>query len=295
MHRITLTLLFTLYLLSGNSSEILASDIKTIKGEATWYDDGTMSRIDCMRHALESARINALAKNFGTIVSQNIIQSDVIRNDRETNDFLSLSATEVKGEWISDDGEPEYEFSRDSEQNLIVTCRVKGKARAISNEEIAFKALVLRNGNQECHADTHFKDGDEMKLLFNAASDGYLNVYLQDANGVVFCLLPYPRDSKSEVRVKKDHEYLFFSRGNNDFGPAEEVILTAPENVEYNRFFVLFSPRPFSRPVMQCGEEGIPKMNSDEFSKWLVKTRRNDSKLGVKAINIIIQPKNSSN
>ncbi|MDE6811543.1 MAG: DUF4384 domain-containing protein, partial [Muribaculaceae bacterium] len=239
-------------LLPAGFSSVIARDaeVKTVSGEGTWYDDGNRSRKECMRLALESARIDALAKNFGTIVTQDIVQSDKVVNGRETNDFLALSSTEVKGEWISDDGQPEYEFSHDAEENLIVTCRVRGKARAITNEDVAFKALVLRNGERENNADTRFYDGDEMKILLNAASDGYVNVYLQTDEGTVYGLLPYPRDSKSEVRVKKDRDYLFFRAGDNEFGPSDEFILPASDNKEYNRIFVLFSPSPFSRPVM---------------------------------------------
>lgn len=266
------------------------TDIKTVSGEATWYDDGTLSRVDCMARALEQAKINALSKEFGTIISQDIIQSDRIVNGREANDFLVLSATEVKGEWISEIGEPRYEFSRDANENLIVTCHVRGTARAISNESVAFNALVLRNGEQERYADTRFYDGDEMKLLVNAAADGYLSVFLQDEKGRVYGLLPYTRDSKSEVKIKKDRNYVFFKENDKEFGPSDALIMTAPDNREYNRLFVLFSPSPFSRPVMQTGPEGIPSIKSEEFSKWLVKVRRNDRQMGVKAINIEILP-----
>lgn len=266
------------------------AEIVDVKGESTWYDDGTMSKVECMRRALENARLDALSKKFGTIITQDILQSDRVVNGRETNDFLSLSSTEVKGEWVSDVGEPEYEFSRDAQENLIVTCRIKGKARAISNEEVAFQALILRNGEREANADTRFRDGDEMKLLFNAAADGYVNVYLEDESGMVYCLLPYPRDSKSEVRVKKDRNYIFFRPNDNEFGPSDEMIMTASDNKEYNRIFVLFSPSPFSRPVMMSDASGLPSIKSADFSKWLIKTRRNDSRLGVKAINIEIEP-----
>lgn len=274
-----------------SSQPLLAAtpEIKTVSGEATWYDDGTLSRVECMRRALEQAKINALSKEFGTIISQDILQSDRVTDGRETNDFLSLSATEVKGEWISDIGEPTYEFSRDANENLIVTCHVKGKARAISNESVEFEALVLRNGEREANADTRFRNGDEMKLLVNAAADGYLSVFLQDETGNVYGLLPYPRDSKSEVKIKKDRRYIFFKENDNEFGPSDGVIMTAGDNKEYNRLFVLFSPSSFSRPVMQTGTEGIPSMKSGDFSKWLVKARRNDPRMGVKAINIEIE------
>lgn len=266
-------------------------DVRDVTGEATYYDDGTLSRVECMRRALEQARIDALAKEFGTIISQDILQADNFSNGRETNDFLSLSSTEVKGEWIADLGEPVYKFSRDKDENLIVTCRIRGKAKAISNSSVSFEAIALRNGENASNADTRYHDGDEMKLLFNASSDGFLCVFLQDESGKTYGLLPYPRDSKSEVKVKKDRQYLFFTGKDKEFGPSEELLLTAPDKREYNRLFVVFSPSRFSRPVMSTGPEGIPSLRSEDFSEWLIKARRNDNRMGVKAINLEINPK----
>lgn len=272
-----------------------ASDIVNVSGEATYYDDGTKSKVECMRLAAEQARIDALARKFGTIVSQDILQTDRISGNREHNDFLALSSTEVKGEWVADDGKPEYTFSHDAHDNLIVTCKVKGKAKEISNEAAAFEAKVLRNGTDLRNADNLFRDGDDMFLYFRGAVDGFLAVFLQDENEDVYLLLPYPRDTKTRVPVSKDRDYIFFSRehdkGGDKYGaPVEEMVMTAPDRAEYNRLFVVFSPDYFSRPVMNASA-GLPVMKAEEFNKWLVKARRNDSKMGVKAMNLQIAPK----
>lgn len=272
-----------------------ASDIVSVSGEATYYDDGTKSKVECMRLAAEQARIDALARKFGTIVSQDILQTDRISGNREHNDFLSLSSSEVKGEWIADDGKPEYTFSHDAKDNLIVTCKVKGKAKEISNEAAAFEAKVLRNGTDLRNADNLFRDGDDMFLYFRGSVDGFLAVFLQDENDDVYLLLPYPRDTKTRVPVGKDRDYIFFSRehdkGGDKYGvPVEEMVMTAPDGAEYNRLFVVFSPDYFSRPVMNASA-GLPVMNAEDFNKWLVKARRNDTKMGVKAMNLQIAPK----
>ncbi|MBD5302673.1 MAG: DUF4384 domain-containing protein [Bacteroides sp.] len=273
----------------------VASDIVTVSGESTYYDDGTKSKVECMRLASEQARIDALAKKFGTIVAQDILQADRIKGNREQNDFLALSSTEVRGEWVADDGEPEYEFSHDSKSNLIVHCKVKGKAKEISNESPAFEASVLRNGTDTRNADNLFRDGDDMYLHFRGSADGFLSVFLEDETGNVYLLLPYPRDSKTRVAVKRDQDYVFFSpdheiKAGGNGSVVEELMLTAPDNAEYNRVYVVFSPESFSRPVMDTGS-GLPMMKSGEFNKWLLKARRNDSKMGVKVMNIMISPR----
>lgn len=269
-----------------------ATKAKNVTGETTYYDNGHHSRVECMRLAAEQARIDALAKEFGTIVTQDIVQTDRISSGRETNDLFALSMTEVKGEWLGDTAEPEYDFSIGTDGNLVVRCRVRGSARAITNEAIAFETKVLRNGTRAANADTRFRDGDEMYLYFLGSSDGYLSVWLEDESRTVYNLLPYPRDPKNEVKVKRYAEYTFFnpSLGKGEFGPEEELVLTAPDHPEYNRLYVVFSPAPYSRPAMSA-TGGLPSLTTEDFTRWLMKVRRNDPKLGVKSINIEIEPK----
>lgn len=290
-NKIRLVLLFLFNIMIGITAR--GADVVSVSGLATYYDDGTHSRVECERLAAEQARIDALAKKFGTIVSQDILQADRIVGNREQNDFLALSATEVKGEWIADEGKPEYEYSRDAKENLIVTCRIKGKAKEISNEAAAFDALVLRNGTRKANADNRFRDGDDMFLYFNTPVNGFLSVFLEDEEGKVYLLLPYPKDTRTRVAVKKDTEYIFFSPdhvGDQIGADVEEVYLTGSDHTEYNRVFVVFSPEYFSRPVMDASQ-GLPVMKSEEFNKWLIKSRRNDSRMNVKSMNLQIMPK----
>lgn len=272
----------------------MAADNKTVevKGETVFYDDGSHSRIECMRLAAEQARIDALASKFGTTVSQNLLQTDRISSGREHNDFLSLSSSEVRGEWVADIAEPEYEFSTDENHNLVVVCRVKGYAKPISNESAEFEALALRNGALRGNAETRFVDNDDLRLLFSSPADGYVAVYLEDESRSVYELLPYPEDNKSFLKVRRGKEYIFFDMklADPDCGPAREIYLTAPDALEYNRIYVVFSPEPFSRPASAKapGEMGV--ISSKDFNRWLAKARRNDPKMGVKSINIQISP-----
>lgn len=289
MHKISKILLgIALLAVPGIS---FSADIVSVKGESTFYDDGTHSKVECMRLALEQARVDALAKKFGTIVSQDILQSDRVQGNREKNDFLALSSTEVRGEWVADEGEPEYKFERDRDENLIVTCIVRGKAKAIDNESAQFNSQVLRNGTDSRNADINFNNGDAMFLDFQSGEDGFLAVFLEDEQKNVYQLLPYSSDQKSRIPVKKGPRYVFFSPSHGMKGEVvDELILTADFNTEYNRVYVLFSPDQFSVPVMNRDPGQLPWMNSEDFSKWLVRTRKNDPKMGVKAMNLIISP-----
>lgn len=277
------------------AAAVAAPPIKTVKGEFTYYGDKTTSPAECKRLALEGARLDALSREFGTIVTQDVMQADRIDSRGETNKFLSLSSTEVKGEWIADDGDPVFDISLDKEDNFVVHCVVKGKAREISNESTDFKALVLRNGTKENNASSDFYDGDNLYLYFTAPVDGFISVFLSLEDGNVYQMLPYLSDTKGEAKVKKGYDYVFFdpTKAEGDFGVPNQFAIATDGVIEFNKIYVVFSPSYFAKPVMRArnGVEELPSLSEADFSKWLVKTRRYDPKLGVKQMNLKIYPK----
>ena len=270
-----------------------APAIKTVKGEFTYYGDGNASPADCKRLALEGARLDALSKEFGTIVTQDVLQSDRIDSGGETNKFLSLSATAVKGEWIADDGEPEFDITLDADGNMVVRCKVKGKAREISNESVDFDTMVLRNSPTKNAASTEFYDGDRLYLYFCAPENGFVSVFLTLYDGNVYQMLPYEHAASHEAKVKKGYDYVFFddTKAVGDLGEVDPFEISCPDGVEFNKIYVVYSPSYFARPVMHRMDNGMDGMTEDDFSKWLVKTRRNDPRLNVKQMNLKIYPR----
>lgn len=261
-----------------------------VMGTYTYYAKDSESLAVAKQKALEGARAEALKQRFGTIVQQNTMQSSSVRDGREDIHFLELSSTESMGEWISDNGTPDQKCDFDSDGKLYVVCTVKGKARAITNEASEFKATVLRNGTDLRHADNFFKSGDQMYLDFTAPSKGYVTVFLADESGQVFQMLPYPRSHIDEVKVERNKEYKFFDPASGgEFGEVQEMLLTAEDGEEFNQIYVLFSPNIFSMPAMHMNPGDVPpSMSQEEFSKWLLKVRRADSRMGVSKINVTI-------
>lgn len=270
-----------------------APPIKTVTGEYTYYGDGTTSPADCKRNALEGARLDALAKEFGTIVTQDVMQADRIDSNGETNKFLSLSSTGVKGEWIADDGEPQYDVTLDNEGNMVVHCKVKGKAREISNESVDFEAYVLRNAPLRQAASTDFYNGDKLYMYFCPSEDGYVSVFLSLEGGKVYQMLPYLNGNSGEAKVKKGYDYVFFdvTKAEGDFGDIDPFVITCPDAIEFNKIYVVYSPSYFARPIMKMGDQRLYEMSEEDFTKWLVKTRRNDPRLNVKQMNLKIYPR----
>ncbi|MCH5247624.1 MAG: DUF4384 domain-containing protein [Muribaculaceae bacterium] len=270
-----------------------ADDIKTVTGEYTFYGDRNHSPEECRQLALQYARINALAKAFGTEVTQGTVSVQGSNRDGEFDDFMIFSETEVKGEWIADVGEPVYETpGLDTDGNYIVKCIVKGKAKAISNETAVFNATVLKNGTEKRFASTSFKPDDELYLAFQSPSDGYIAVYVVDNNRDVYCLLPYRGNSAGQMPVKHNEEYVFFdsNRVYKDAGEVDEMIITDSGYNEIMQVYVIFSPNPFVKSVDRYGGENMPRMLSyDDFAKWLVNARKKDRKMGVKIMNLNIK------
>lgn len=268
------------------------SKVKKVQGQFTYYADKTDSPASAKRKALEGARLNAISSEFGTIVSQDVLQADRMGADGESTKFFSLSASEVKGEWIADDGEPVYETSLDKDDNLVVVCRVKGTAKEITNEAIDFEAMALRNGTTKGNASTDYHDGDNLFLYVSTPCDGYLGVYLLDESENVITMFPYSQDPNQEGKLKKGYDYILFdpSKAEGNFGEIDAFGIAAPEDIEFNKLYVVFSPSAFSRPMARTGEDGLRRIAEDDFSKWLVRSRRNDPKMGVKQINLKLHP-----
>lgn len=277
------------------SSICASAQIKDVSGSFLYIASPSESRLDAAAQALRHARIDALAREFGTIVSQDIMQSETVVNDRESTLFFSNNETQVKGEWIADTAEPKYEYAMDSEGNLTVRCTVRGRAKPISNEAVEFAAECLRNGTTRQHADTRFRPGDDFFVHFEAPVDGYVAVFLEDLNGNVFTLLPYIESPTGEAKVKKNYDYIFFDpKRQSTFGKVDALKMTLDGDRELNKVYIIFSPNAFSKPVDHSGGlnmagDTLPRMQSRrEFNDWLIKTRRKDPKMAVKSMNIEI-------
>ncbi|MCH5221031.1 MAG: DUF4384 domain-containing protein [Muribaculaceae bacterium] len=265
--------------------------VRVVSAEYTFYGDGNHSPADCRREALQGARLAAIAKEFGTTITQSVVSDEVVNARGENTFFRSLSETEVKGEWLEDIGEPVFTPAFDGDGNLIMTCFVKGRAREISNKAPDFQVSILRNGTDLRYADTRFNSGDDMRLYFKAPVDGYMAVYLTGEDNMAYTMLPYTASPDGYVKIKHGREYVFFDAKKGDalHGEVDEMQLVTDEQLERDRFYILFSPQPFIKANDSFSGDNLPRsLPFAEFSSWLAKTRKNDPSLGVKTIDITI-------
>ena len=274
---------------------VFAQRVKTVEGEYTYHAPENVTIEQARRIALERAKIQALADEFGTIVQQQNITRVENSNGESTTDFFSVGGSEVKGEWLADEDEPEYEI-RYEDNMLVVTCRVKGKARELVSAKIDFQARVLRNGTEDKFEDSEFYAGDDLYLSFLSPVKGYVAVYLIDADRQAYCLLPYRSQSEGAYVVEDDRRYVFFSAKDvpqQERAFVDEYNMTCDKDEEHNLIYVVFSPNEFTKAVDRAADsEILPRqLSHKELQEWLAKCRKYDKEMNVQSFPMTIKKK----
>ena len=282
---------FVLLLISIFSSTVFAQKVVTVEAEYIYHVPENVALETAKRTALDRAKIQAIADEFGTIVSQSNTTRIENKNGSSQVDYLSIGGSEIKGEWIETIGEPEYAISYEQGM-LVVTCRVKGKAREIVAAQIDFKAKVLRNGTEDKFEDDNFRSGDDLYLSFQSPIKGNLAVYLVDADRQAFCLLPYRNQTEGIYPVKANQPYLFFNERlapQTERSYVDEYNMTCERSSEHNQIYIIFSPNQFAKAVDNNANEALPRQLSyEDFNKWLVKCRKYDKDMNLRMIPITI-------
>lgn len=277
---------------------IFSQTIKTVEGEYTYYAPENVTIEQAKRTAVERAKIQALATEFGTIVSQSSTTSIANINGESSTNVLVLSGSDVKGEWIEDLGEPKVQVNYEGDM-LVVTAKVKGKAREILSAGVDFTSKILRNGKEDKFESDDFKNGDDLYLAFQTPAKGYLAVYLVDAENMAYCLLPYRNQTDGIYPVNANQRYLFFCPEEAPEGEralVDEYALTCERQMEYNYIYVIFSRNQFTKANDAAsnkqidGYAGAPReLSYEDFQKWLSKCMKHDAEMNMKKIPIIIK------
>lgn len=281
----------TIILLLILSSTVFAQKLKTVEGEYTYHAPENVTMEQAKRTALDRAMIQALADEFGTIVSQSNTTRVENKDGQSNIDFLSIGGSEVKGEWIETIGEPIYNIRYEGDM-LIVYVKVKGYAREIVSAGIDFQAKVLRNGTEDKFESDQFRSGDDLYLSFLSPVSGYLAVYLIDANYQAYCLLPYRNQTDGIYPIKANQRYLFFNikeAPQQERHYVDEYVMTCERGTEQNQIYIIFSPNQFTKAVDGYLQDYIPRQLSfEKFNRWIVKCRKQDKEMTMKMVSITV-------
>lgn len=265
-----------LALLALVALSVYSQKVKSVSATYTYHAPETMSMEDAKRVAIERAKIQAIADEFGTVVSQS--NSTVVSNQNGESDtqFFSLGGSDVKGEWISDEKEPRLAITY-VDNALVITAEVWGKARETKRAEYELSILTLRNGVES----EIFKNNDRFSVTFRSPVNGYFSIWLADDKlHQVYCLLPYDNAGGEAREIHSREEYTLLSTADPEYPYREETILTAETERDVNRLIFIFSTKKFTMPLTDVGEY-VPELTTQKFEKWLQKNRVKDENMYV--------------
>lgn len=269
MKRYCISIVLLLFSLS-----VTAQRAVNISGEYTYIAPNNISIEQAKAKAIEYAKLEALASEFGTIVSQTNMSTTKNINGESQTSFSSIGGTETKGEWIADTKKPEINIITEN-NTIVITAKVWGKAREIKKSDIDLFIQTLCNDMES----ESFKNNDRFAIRFKTPVQGYFSIFLIDDNvETAYCLLPY--DSGKGNAVERNKEYEFLSTKDPTYPYKENTILTASQEVDFNRLVFIFSPNEFNMPLTEMGEY-VMEIPTTKFDTWLRKNRINDPEMQV--------------
>lgn len=274
------------------------------KVTATYHyvsNNANESPSEAKERAVMLARTQVLSQEYGTIISSVSIDVNKAVNDSTTNEFFSLDASEIKGEWYETISTKFGKIEYDERGFIIVDVETKGWIRPIEMQQIDIDARILCNGTdpeRNLLRKAFFQDRDNIYLYFKSPVEGYLAMYIvdNDESMTVQCLLPYARQTDGICHVVANKEYTFFSKTLAEDVYAQvtrQLIMRCRNDVDYNHIYILFSPRPFTKSNdTEVNDNLPPQLPYKKFQEWLGRNRRRDPQMQVQKVMVeIAKPK----
>lgn len=255
---------------------VYGQKVVNAQGEYVYHAPENITLEQARQTAVERARLDAIAKAFGTDVSQTNLVTVNTKGESSETSFNSMGGTEVKGEWIADTKAPEVSVSYESGM-LVVGVKVWGKIREKTKADYELSVQILCNGRES----EKFRNNDRLSVRFKSPVKGYLSIYLVDDNvHQAYCLLPYENEDGRARAIKNNETCILLSTEDPLYPYREETILTTDKTMEYDRLVFVFSKNQFAMPLTNMGDY-LPELSTMDFEKWLQKNRVKDTEMTV--------------
>jgi hypothetical protein len=300
-------LLIIVIILAIGSSGAYCQKIFSARGTAKVKLDDHLSRDETMEIAREYARHMAIENLFGTSISKDAFVD--IENGESS--VVIKGGSELKGEWLKTNKESFTEETRKVKNSdgkgwnteIWIVCNTEGKVREIVTPKVDLQFMALNCPDQSCET-SNFENGDPFYLYFRSPVNGYLSIYLVDQEQA-FRILPYsemPSKYLHNVPVEADEEYLFFDAHigidyfeNFPYYYSDELILETEEEQTFYQLYLIFSPKPFSKPILE--EEVVmadnyimPKyLPRKQFEIWVQDSRIFDTDFYFQTLNLRVR------
>lgn len=248
-----------------------AQRVATVCGEYRYTVPGEIPLNHAKQIAIDKARNEAIANEFGQVVSQSTNTTIHSSGTQSSVQSDSYASTESKAIWLSDTKEPEVSIAYENDV-MVITASVCGKARELKTAEVELRMQVVSNGIET----ERFKNNEKVAIHFKSPVNGYVSIFFRDDNaGMIYCMMPYENEDGTAREVKSNKEYIYLSTEDPIYPYQEETILVTDKTVEFDTFILVFSKKDFSMPSSEAGEF-VPELSVEDFQKWLRKNRIND-------------------
>lgn len=272
----------------------LAQRVETVQAHASFTAPATMPPKEARHQTIVNAQLDALARTFGTTISDENMSFAREKDAQSTTDFFSMQEGDVRGIWLETVGDTIWttpQFRNDGSAVYEVT--MTGKVMELKTAMIPVVTKLLFNGTDPERNEIRnysFNDGDDMYLYFKSPVDGYLAVYIvdYDDNMTTQRILPYNGQRKGVFQIEADKDYILFSEDTADTESKPLVRgcrMRSRTDHDFNQFYIIFSPNPFVKALDKTIDEDLPAViNFRDFQKWLSKNRRKDLQMFVEKI-----------
>lgn len=274
-----------------------------VEGEASVLEnDLVKSRFQYEAEAISMAKEDAVNRAFGSSVLSNYerytiteMQGRSVAFNRDIRgNYLN---TFPNGIWVEDKAITCKE-EKDEQGNIWLSCKVSGYARKIESARVRFVACTLDGTDPNINRTETFVQKEKGYLYFKSPENGYLVIFHDDMKLVQRCL-PYTAFSDNFMRIEANREYIFFSEKHADYLEdklkTDGILFTAEMPLEYNRFYILFSPEPLSGYLLdpskklEDGSRLFKSMERKDFFDWLQENRIRNKDLQVQIIAVTVR------
>ena len=253
------------------AATIHAQRVATVCGEYRYTVPEEIPLNRAKQIAIDKARNEAIANEFGQIVSQSTTTTIHTSDSKSQVQSDSYASTESKAIWLSDTKEPEVSIAYENDV-MVITASVCGKARELKTAEVELRMQVVSNGIET----ERFKNNEKVAIHFKSPVNGYVSIFFRDDNaGMIYCMMPYENEDGTAREVKSNKEYIYLSTEDPIYPYQEETILVTDKTVEFDTFILVFSKKDFSMPSSKAGDF-VPELSVEDFQRWLRKNRIND-------------------
>lgn len=295
---------FILLFLIGLLESLLCQQ-KEIKGsaEVLILDNNLIKKYEF--EAQQAAINNALYEAFGSSVVTNY--ELLSQTEMKGQSLISASEKRIQfvntypnGIWKKELKTPIYTSYKDEKGNWWLRCEVFGLAEQFTVPPVNFIARTLDGEDFIKDETINFISGESGYIYFRSPVKGFICVFYDDFKTVQRCF-PYNSMGNEMFPVHAETEYVLFSQNPLGFGTdsllVDEVEFFTDDELEYNQFYILYTPEQIALPAVNNYTISDQKyttfksLTRSDFQKWLQKCRMRNIDLQVKIIGITITRK----